>query len=462
MKTYAYGLPRLGKKREYKRIIESFWKKECSEEDVWAQLREIQTNNHAVYQRHIAHFPDSEMSAYDPLFDSAIAYGIYNPTSLEDYYELCRGENALEMTKWFNTNYHYLVPDFAAFPKKSFKNNLDNPIIQQLKSGTFPQFIGPFTLLKLSKGISKDQFPTVFNELITIVKEIIDQFEAVHLEEPAFVTDVSDEEIELIQSGYTTLGKSNCKIHLITYYDDVDFLETLVQLPVYAIGLDLVSGTQNIQYLHDNGFPDDKVLIAGVVDGRNIWKLNNDQAQKKLSQFYDRIQTMWISNAGPLFHLPHTAEVEANLHPALQQNLSFAYEKLAEIVTVDSGYDTDNTLPSLDTIRHQADVQNRVSSLTDADFVKSESHDSRKKGHQAQLNLPLFPTTTIGSFPQTKEVRQKRASYRQGKLSETDYHSFINTQIESLIKFQEELGLSNIQVESEGIFEDNDCSVGCT
>jgi 5-methyltetrahydropteroyltriglutamate--homocysteine methyltransferase len=441
MTTYAYGLPRLGKKREYKTTIESFWRKECSEEDVWTQLKTIQENNRRTYQNKVSVFPDAEVSAYDPLFDTAIAYGLYNPQSLDEYYELCRGKNALEMTKWFNTNYHYLVPNFLDLPQNPFKANLKNPIVSRLKSGKFPQFIGPFTLLKLAKGIDKDQFSTVFNALIPVVKEILDTFESVQLEEPAFVMDLSDEEIALIKSGYETLGQSQCNIHLITYYDDVDFLDSLVQLPVYAIGLDLVSGSQNARYVCEHGFPDDKVLIAGLVDGRNVWKADQNQSQAMRRQIQNRVKTVWVSNAGPLSHLPHTVSIESKLHPVLQQNLSFAYEKLDEIVEIGSGNAGSNDGAPLDKIRTQSSVQSRVASLQASDFVKPESHDSRKGRHQSQLNLPLFPTTTIGSFPQTKEVRQKRAAYRRGDLSEADYQSFINTQIDSLVAFQEDLGL---------------------
>ena len=441
MTTYAYGLPRLGKKREYKTTIESFWKKECSEENVWTQLKTIQENNRQTYKDKVSVFPDAEVSAYDPLFDTAIAYGLYNPQSLDEYYELCRGKNALEMTKWFNTNYHYLVPNFSDLPQSPFKANLGNPIVNRLKSGKFPQFIGPFTLLKLAKGIDKNQFSTVFNSLIPVVKEIIDTFESVQLEEPAFVMDLSDAEIALIKSGYETLGQSQCNIHLVTYYDDIDFLESLVQLPVYAIGLDLVSGRQNARYVCDHGFPDDKVLIAGLVDGRNVWKTDQNQSQKILRQIQNRVKTVWVSNAGPLYHLPHTVSIESKLHPVLQQNLSFAYEKLDEIAEIGSGNAASNDKAPLDEIRTQSSVQSRVASLKESDFVKPEQYQSRKVRQEQKLNLPSYPTTTIGSFPQTPEVRKKRAQYRRGEISQTEYENFINTEIDKLVMFQEEVGL---------------------
>jgi 5-methyltetrahydropteroyltriglutamate--homocysteine methyltransferase len=158
MKSYAYGFPRLGEKREFKKQIELFWKNEITAEALTNALSAIQQANLKAYGAQVDLFPDGEMSHYDPMLDAAILCGVYDPKDLKEYYDLCRGANALEMTKWFNTNYHYLVPDFHGVTAPPFKVN-KNGIVLKFKSGRYPQLIGPFTLLKLSKGIEKKISP---------------------------------------------------------------------------------------------------------------------------------------------------------------------------------------------------------------------------------------------------------------------------------------------------------------
>ncbi len=442
MKTYAYGFPRLGKNREFKKAIESFWKKEISEKNLQDALNKIQSNILAAYQG-IDMFPVGEMTGYDQMLDTAIMVGLYQPSNLTQYYELCRGKNALEMTKWFNTNYHYLVPNFSQIknPKFALNQNRAKDYLTKFKKG-IPFLIGPFTFLKLSKGISKNQFASYLEDLTKVYSEILKDLKEAHIEEPAFVMDLSKEEIALIKKTYQSLGKTGCKINLITYYDSVDFLKDLYDLPVQAIGLDFVNGKENLDLIRKNGFPKDKTLIAGVINGRNVWRSHPEETIKLLRELQRHASNMMVSNGAPLYHLPISLEGE-ELDPHLVKKLSFAQEKIQEIKQTAQNFEAKKIVNEWKNngVGTNTEVQKRLEGLTEKDFDKNFSVEKRRAMQEKLLNLPLFPTTTIGSFPQTAEVRKRRADFRSGAISEKEYKSFVQQKIKELIKFQEDLGL---------------------
>jgi 5-methyltetrahydropteroyltriglutamate--homocysteine methyltransferase len=443
MQTYAYGFPRLGRNREYKKAIEDFWKERTIEENVAVSLFGIQKENIEIYRKNIDVFPDGEMSFYDPMLDTAILCGLYEPKNLREYYELCRGSRALEMTKWFNTNYHYLVTDFGSIKNPSFKTNYNN-IVLQFKQCQFPQLIGPFTFLKLSKGIDKKDFKRLFISLVKIYKDILVNYKIAQIDEPAFVMDLDRDEIELIKEGYHLLGDSGCEVTLMTYYDSVDFMKDLLALPVSAIGLDFVRGQASYEYILENGFPKNKTLIAGLVGGRNIWKNDISATVSKLKMLSEKVSKLMVSNAAPLYHLPISLSSEKKLDSNLKQCLSFAEEKLAEIKIISECFRGKEKIPrraSLGIYGSDEIVRKRISSLKERDFVKKVPLEERRIKHNALLNLPLFPTTTIGSYPQTVEVRSERAAYLGAQVSLAEYKKYIQGEIDKLIKFQEDLGL---------------------
>ncbi len=442
MKSYAYGFPRLGEKREFKRQIERYWKNEITAETLTDALSVIPQDNIKEYSGKVDFFPDGEMSAYDPMLDTAILCGVYDPKDLKEYYELCRGANALEMTKWFNTNYHYLVPDFDGIDNPPFKVNKNN-IVLKFKNGQRPQLIGPFTLLKLSKGIENKNFSKFFLSLMQVYKSIIANHKKIQIDEPAFVLDLSADEVSLIKTGYQSLGKVDCEITLITYYDSVDFIEELISFPVSSIGLDLVRGEDNFNYLKTKGFPKDKTLIAGLVDGRNIWRNNIQDSVSKLKALSSKVEKLIVSNAGPLYHLPISLSMEASMARELKENLSFAKEKLEEIRLIADCFNG-KSIPgqtSMGRYGKHDKVQSRVRALTKSDFIKKTALLDRRKIHNSVLGLPLFPTTTIGSYPQTTEVRQQRAAFTKGGLSPAEYQKYVEGEIDKLVEFQEGLGL---------------------
>jgi len=443
METYAYGFPRLGENREFKKITESLWKGEVSEDEFKRVLDKLERDILSTYDEFVDKYPLGEMTKYDKMLDTACMLGMYKVRDLDGYYELCRGKNALELTKWFNTNYHYLVPDFSELNDFSFKQaNFED--VKKYKGG-IPYMIGPFTFLKLSKGISKGKFRSFLLSLSDVYRNLLNELNEVHIDEPAFCLELSGEEIELIKKAYDNFGTSNCKIYLFTYYDSVDFLKELYDLPIYAIGLDLVNGKENFDHIKKYGFPDDKVLIAGIVNGRNIWRTNIKESIEFLEEVSSHAKNVMISNASPLYHLPITIEGE-NLDERLVKRIAFAKERLYELRLISKAFEGDWELAN-EWNEETGDfgkndvVGERIKNLKDEDFRRSYGYTERYRRQKEILNLPLFPTTTIGSFPQDKEVRRKRSQFRRGKISSAEYKKFIQDKIKGLIKFQENIGL---------------------
>ena len=462
MKTYAYGFPRLGENREYKKAIENFWKgqglpagRQGSPQELNSTLDGLQANMLATYASAVDLFPVGEMTAYDPMLDTAVMLGVYKPKDLMEYYELCRGASALEMTKWFNTNYHYLVPDFSAIKNPSFGFHWNKPLQYRQEFGSgIPYVIGPFTFLKLSKGLNKTQLSSSLERLMEVYRSIFASLTEVHVDEPALVLDLSADEIKQVKKVYQTLGQS-AKVHLFTYYEQVDFLKQLYDVPVASLGLDFVHGTKNFQTIKKYGFPKDKTLIAGVVDGRNIWKNDIRHSADVVKALSRQAKSIWVSNAGPLFHLPITTEGE-KLDSHLMGNLAFAKQKLQEISTIAACAQGQRKVPSdsgIHVLGQNKKVQSRIKALKLKDFKKSLSLAKRRTIQDKMLNLPSFPTTTIGSFPQTPEVRKYRADFRAGRITEQEYNAFVQGEIRKLIKFQEEQGLD---VPVHGEFERTD------
>ena len=443
MKTYAYGFPRIGKNREYKKAIEAFWKDSLTEDELRRELDAIQTANSAVYKKYVDAWPIGEITPYDAMLDTACMLGFFKPASLKEYYNMCRGGHALEMTKWFNTNYHYLVTDFSEIPTPAPALHRNLPREAQDRHGEgIPACIGPFTFLKLSKGVPAASFGSMLDALADVYCSMLSELKEIQIEEPAFVLELSREEIDLIKNVYARLAATGCAITLITYYDSVDWIEELISLPVAAIGLDFVRGKENLAWILEHGFPSDKTLIAGLVDGRNIWRADPLASGAVLKSLSRSVENLAVSNAAPLMHVPITTEGQG-LPEELVARLSFAEQKLHEIRLIADACEGKAIDPwhQPSPYGHNQSVQQRVAALSEADFTRSPLYADRCVIQNAQLNLPLFPTTTIGSFPQTTDVRSTRAAFRKGEISLDEYQSFINCKIDELIAYQEELGL---------------------
>lgn len=455
MKTYAYGFPKLIEDRKFKKSLESFWSQKISEKQLFADLKEIERNIQNIYEKYVDFYPVGEFSYYDNMLDMALMLGVYDYKNIDNYFSLCRGKDALEMTKWFNTNYHYLVPIISKDTEFYIKWRKESLV----ESGNrIPYFIGPFTFLKLSKGYNKSDFEILLEKLLKPYKELISNFKRVHFDEPAFVMDLTEDEVKAIESFYKKLCEVGTEIYLFTYYDSVDFLSVLVNLPIKAIGLDFIYGKDNLEYIKKNGFPDNKILIAGIVDGRNVWRSDIKEKVEFLKELSHYAENIIISNASPLYHLPVSIKNEDGLNKNLLNMLSFAEERLYELKLIKDVFDGNINIKEVDWF-HRSEferdekVQERVKSLKEQDFIKEVSYSERKKLHKDILKLPLFPTTTIGSFPQTDEIRKKRSLYKKGEISESEYKDFIRREIKKLIEFQEE---EELDVLVHGEFERTD------
>ncbi len=455
MRTYAYGYPRLGANREFKRLIEGYWQGKVSAEALREGIAELEKTRYATYQAGVDAYPVGEMTLYDNMLDTALMVGLYpiDPNQLDAYFELARGENPLPMKKWFNTNYHYLVSFLE--PETRFALHWRKPLeAYQAHPQGYPYLIGPYTFLRLSHGLEPSQLPALLERLVPVYAELLTELanagaEYVHIDEPAFVMDVPDDHQHAIQNAYRTLGEK-ANLLVFTYYDSVDFLPLLYETPIAGIGLDLIRGARNLDHLRQHGFPKDKILIAGVVDGQNVWKTNLPETAQQVQTLQSLTGAqIWIANSAPLFHLPVTTAPEEQLDPTLKERIAFAQERLHELRLLKTLLTEGETAQTRawNTYQHTTDhwysqaVQERVASLRPEDFVREKPYAERDPIQRARLNLPLLPTTTIGSFPQTPEVRQMRQAYRTGKISAQEYEQFIQEQIRKVIAFQEEIGL---------------------
>ncbi len=453
MKTYAYGFPRLGKNREFKRLVEGYWSGKLTEGELLKGIEELNKKREEAYARVGGH-PSSEMTLYDHMVDQAVLFGLYRAESLPDYFELCRGKNALQMKKWFNTNYHYLVPDFSG--KELSLSNLPYPKWKKGEENAY--LIGPFTFVKLSKEVKEEEFKERVLEVarltVQFAKEM--EFKSLHIDEPALALELSDKEWEVLKEVYRELSKAEIPINLFTYYAGVDRLSEVFELPVSGVGVDLIhDGGGNLKQLKE--IESDKTLFAGVVDGRNVWRNDLFKTARVLKELSGRFKTV-ITNAAPLFHLPVSLS-GATLPQELLKKVAFAQEKLEELSLLAEllqGKEerakewVEGLESSFGEIKR---VRERVASLKEEDFVRRPAYPEREKIQKEVLNLPLFPTTTIGSFPQTEEVRRVRLFYKKGKLSQEDYETFIRGEIAKAIEIQKELGLD---VLVHGEFERSD------
>jgi len=448
MKTYAYGFPRLGQNREYKRIIENYWKKNIGEEEMLHRIQSLDEERLAKYETYVDLFPVGEMTLYCNMLDTAIMIGLYTKGDYKDYFELCRGKKALKLTKWFNTNYHYLVPDFRGFSPNDFKLCWNKPReeLERHKKG-IPYLIGPFTFLKLSTGIPKEKFGDYLLAISDVYKEIVEEFSKVHIDEPAFVLDISQEEVKIIKEAYKNIGG---RLYLFTYYEAVDFLKEIYNLPLLGIGLDFVAGKENLRYIEKHGFPSDKELIAGVVNGRNVWRTVQRDVKELIEHLYKFTDKVIISNSSPLYHLPVTIKGE-DMKEELLKRLAFAEERLSELRLIAEKSFSEEF--GIDNFGIDEEVRERVRSLTEENFERDKPYHIRREVQKKFLSLPLFPTTTIGSFPQTNEIRKKRRDFEKGRIKKEEYDSFIKEKIKDLIEFEEKSGLD---VLVHGEFERSD------
>jgi len=445
MQTYAYGFPRLGENKEFKILIEKFWREEVEEDQLKKELDKLEEKRLSLYKSFTDYFPLAEFTYYDNIFDTALIFSVYRFRNLKDYYSYARGKKALRLKKFFNTNYHYLVPQLKKNTK--FKLGWRKPFYYLDKFSSFSKIIflfGPYTFFKLS---DKEENEGLFFSLIEAYKELFKllkhKAEVIHLEEPALVLDLTSKEKKMIISGYKCLLKNNIpKINLITYYESVDFLKEIYKLDFSAIGLDFIAGEENLEKLKKIGFPQEKKLICGIIDGRSVRRSNILEKVKMIEKIkkyaHLKEENIIISNSCPLYHLPFSIEKE-EFPEFIKERLSFAKERLYELKLIkdfkEGREEETERWCSLKPVKRKSFCFFKVKSFSEKEFK------IRKRIQQKELNLPLFPITAIGSFPQDKELRKKRNQFYNQKISKEEYENYIKEKIKSLIDFEEKAGL---------------------
>lgn len=484
-KTFITGFPRIGKKRELKFAIESYFKGELAAvelEKTAAELREYGWKKQQAAG--ITFIPSNDFSFYDNVLDAAFTFGIvpqrYKALSLSELdtyfaaahgYQGSKGDvKALPMKKWFNTNYHYIVPEISDDDK--FELKVDNNIVKAFKEAqtlgikTVPTVIGPYTFLRLATYTGSknalnfaDQAAAAYAELAVGLKAAGAEY--ISFAEPALVFDVTEEEKKLLKSIYEKLsgGVNGIKTILTTYFGDIrDVYSEVIKLPFDAINLDFVEGKKSLELL-ESGFPKDKLLFAGIICGKNIWRADYSGKNKLIEKIQKIVapENLVIGTSCSLLHVPYTTAEETKLDASILKHFAFAEEKLTEIKELAAG-DQAALNVNKELFARQRTSQNQavidaVKELSASDFERKPDFYEREKIQHEEFKLPLFPTTTIGSFPQTKEVRANRAAYKKGTITKEQYVEFNQKKIAECIKLQEEIGLD---VLVHGEFERND------
>lgn len=484
MTTSIIGFPRIGEHRELKFATEKYFRKEISAEELQATAKELRAKHwHLAQERGVDQIPSNDFSLYDTFLDTAVLFNIVpeqvqaiDLSELDKYFALARGYQgekgdvrALPMKKWFNTNYHYIVPKFEANTQVKLAGHKLFDEFQEAKDlgiHTRPVLVGPFTLLRLAEyaeGVNPVQF---IEPLVAAYKEVFRRLADlgatdIQLDEPALVKDISELELTLLDKLYQGLlaDKAGLSVLLQTYFGDVrDVYSHLVQLPVEAIGLDFLEGRKTLELVKEHGFPADKVLYAGVVNGKNIWR--NDYAKTLALLEEIPAQNVVLSTSCSLLHVPFTTANE-EFAPEILAHFAFAAEKLDELRELnairagqgDEFLAANKALFAAERTVRNADLATQLAGLDDAAFTRQPALAERAKAQHQAFNLPVLPTTTIGSFPQTREVKVNRATFRRGEKTEAEYTAFIEAEIDEWIKWQEEIGLD---VLVHGEFERND------
>ena len=477
MTTTIIGFPRVGAHRELKFATEKFFRGEITADELRATGAELRADQwKLIKDAGIDQIPSGDFSFYDQTLDAAALFGLapkryrdLGLDSLETYFAQARGYQgekgdvkALPMKKWFNTNYHYIEPEIDTSETIALTGTA--PFDQYLEAkeigiDTRPVIVGPFTLFQLAKkedGVDEeavlDQLAAAYGEFLERAAEVGASW--VQLDEPSLVVDLTDDDLARFTRLYEALlaHKGGLKVLVQTYFGDVrDSYTTLTSLPIDGIGLDFVEGRRSLELLREYGFPEDKVLYAGLVNGKNIWRNDFACTQELLSSIRGVTENVVLTTSCSLLHVPYTVAAETDLDPAYVAHLAFAVEKLGELVALSEGA-TDNGLGNRADVTNKA-VQNRVAGIADSDYTRSPARDERDAIQRREFNLPPLPTTTIGSFPQTSDVKANRKAYKRGDITAEEYTEFNRKKIAECVAWQDKTGLDVIV---HGEYERND------
>ncbi|MCG3704126.1 5-methyltetrahydropteroyltriglutamate--homocysteine S-methyltransferase [Aliarcobacter butzleri] len=476
-KNYVIGFPRIGEKRELKKVLEQYWSKQTDFNEVKYVASQLK-KRHWNYQKDakIDFIASNDFSYYDNMLDTTILLGaipqrFQNLKDEELYFAMARGNEtsvAMEMTKWFNTNYHYIVPEISKDTKFTLNSK---KVIEEYKEAlelgikTKINLIGAITYLGLSKSIDNSDIFTHINSVVEVYKELLleisklDDEIVVEFAEPLFVKDLDTKVLSLIKPVYDALAEvsKNIKIVVTTYFEHSnEATKILVNTPIWALGLDFIHGNKNLEALEfiKNS---NKVLIAGVIDGRNIWKSNFEDKVallNKISNVVSKENTI-VGTSCSLLHVPFTLNYEEKLDSEIKSWLAFAVEKLKELSLVTKQFfDLKLSLEDSSIIKrnveenkqrkisskiHNKVVQDEIKNLKV--FERADKFQDRIKVQREFFKYDALTTTTIGSFPQTPEIRENRKQYKANAISKEQYVAEIKKYIDDCVAFQDEIGL---------------------
>lgn len=480
LKTANLGFPRMGRHRELKFALEGYWIGKRTEKELLDTAAALRKQHWQIQKAAGLDFiPSNDFSLYDQVLDALVLVGATperfgkGPVTLERYFAMARNsqeQTAMEMTKWFDTNYHYLVPEWSA--GISFKLDATKLLgeireARALGIETRPVLIGPLTLLLLGKGVNgfdpMTLLPALTAAYIQLLKTLAaEDVEWVQIDEPMLVTDLETSIRDAYRQIYAELKSIPVKLMLTTYFDSVgDNLKTAIELGTAGLHIDIVRAPEQLDATLEALKPE-QILSVGCVEGRNIWLSNFSAIQPLLDQAVTRLgaNRVMVAPSCSLLLVPHDLRGETKLSPRIKSWLRFAEEKLAEVVELAS-HDAAALQTNMDTVNDRATAETTIkpkvraalAALKEKDFQRNSPYSRRSQLQRQELGLPLLPTTTIGSFPQTAEVRKHRAAAKQGHETPEQYETFLKEAIAQCIREQEQIGLD---VLVHGEFERND------
>ncbi|EGQ1620063.1 5-methyltetrahydropteroyltriglutamate--homocysteine S-methyltransferase [Staphylococcus pseudintermedius] len=475
IKTTNLGFPRLGHKREWKKAIESYWNNKITKAELDDTLQQLHRSNLVLQQNYnLDSVPVGDFSLYDHILDTSLLFNII-PTRFQDrdvdddlLFDIARGNKshvASALVKWFNTNYHYIVPEWDNVTPRVNRNRLLERFneAKALNINAHPVIVGPVTFVALSKGGDQsfeDKVRTLLPLYVEVLQSLIDAgAELIQIDEPILVTDKAAELEAITREAYEAFAEADVAKSLViqTYFERAN-VKFLSALPVKGLGLDFVHDRgYNLQQIENGDFDRSKTLFAGIIDGRNVWAADVEAKKaliEKLSQYSD---DLYINPSSSLLHVPVSLEDEV-LEDDIRDGLSFATEKLETLDALKRAVN-DNDTEAYDRLHAQyIRFQSQAFKNLEYDFdsvraKRASAFSERKVVQQQRLNLPDLPTTTIGSFPQSPEVRKQRADWKNNRISDEAYRQFVQDEIKRWIEIQEDIGLD---VLVHGEFERND------
>ncbi|MDX3959305.1 5-methyltetrahydropteroyltriglutamate--homocysteine S-methyltransferase [Aliarcobacter skirrowii] len=476
-KNYVIGFPRIGEKRELKKVLEDYWAKKVDFSEV-KYIAENLRKRHWTYQKEakIDFIASNDFSLYDNMLDTTILLGaipkrFQHLKDEELYFAMARGNQdcvAMEMTKWFNTNYHYIVPEISK--DTTFKLN-SKKVIEEYKEAlelginTKINLIGAITYLGLSKSVDNSDLFAHISSIVKVYKELLEEISklnseiVVQFDEPLFVKDLEPKVLSLLKPVYDELSNvsKNIKIVVTTYFEHSnEATKILVNTPIWALGLDFIHGVKNcdsLEFIKNSN----KILIAGVIDGRNIWKSNFEDKLNLLNKISNVVSkdNIIVGTSCSLLHVPFTLSYEDNLDKEIKSWLAFANEKLKELNLVSKQFfgsklsledianieknRQDNIQRKVSTKIHNQKIQEEIKNLKK--FEREDKFEDRIKAQREFFKYDALTTTTIGSFPQTPEIRENRKNYKANLISKEEYETQIKKYIDDCVAFQDEIGL---------------------